>query len=210
MWGETDVSEPQPLLAYCSSAGECKRGSRGDYVGGGNSWLVYQSSLVVLPAEKSGASRRNGRRSENFAFSVSFIRQRIFNMPYNLTDMGLPALLPIRRKVYCGFLSPLKIHRLSRVWTRDPWVQWQAHWPLCPAGWCASFLPSWGGFPTWCLVLLVLATWPLDVTAVMFRVLLSSLCCTEIIMWPTDNIYTGNAQYYQPLCCYLHALYPLL
>jgi hypothetical protein len=42
-------------------------------------------------------------------------------------DMGPPALLPIRRKVCWGFLSALKIHRLGRVWTRDPWVQWQAH-----------------------------------------------------------------------------------
>jgi hypothetical protein len=29
---------------------------------GDNSWLVYQSSLAILPAEPSGASRRNGRR----------------------------------------------------------------------------------------------------------------------------------------------------
>jgi hypothetical protein len=35
----------------------------GDY-----SWLVHQSFLAVLPAETSGASRRNGRRSENFAY----------------------------------------------------------------------------------------------------------------------------------------------
>jgi hypothetical protein len=48
-------------------------------------------------------------------------------------------------KVCCGFLSPLKIHRLCRVWTRDPWVQWQAHYPLhhlsgtqCEKG-CTSF-----------------------------------------------------------------------
>jgi hypothetical protein len=48
-------------------------------------------------------------------------------------DMGSPSLLPLRRKVCCslrrkvccGFLSPLKIHRLCRVWTRDPWIQWQ-------------------------------------------------------------------------------------
>jgi hypothetical protein len=35
--------------------------------------------------------------------------------------MGPPALLPIRRKLCCGFLAPLKIHRLCRVWTRYPW-----------------------------------------------------------------------------------------
>jgi hypothetical protein len=35
---------------------------------GDNSWLIHQSSLAVLPAEISGASRRNGRRSEDFAY----------------------------------------------------------------------------------------------------------------------------------------------
>jgi hypothetical protein len=35
---------------------------------GDNSWLVHQSSLAILPAETSGAIRRNGRRSENFAY----------------------------------------------------------------------------------------------------------------------------------------------
>jgi hypothetical protein len=38
-----------------------------------------------------------------------------------------PLYFPSERKVCCGFLSPLKIHRLGRVWTRDPWVQWQEH-----------------------------------------------------------------------------------
>jgi hypothetical protein len=35
---------------------------------GDNSWLVHQSPLAVLPTETSGASRKNGRRSENFAY----------------------------------------------------------------------------------------------------------------------------------------------
>jgi hypothetical protein len=39
--------------------------------------------------------------------------------------MGPPTLLPIRRKVRCWSpsprISPLKIHRFRRVWTRDPW-----------------------------------------------------------------------------------------
>jgi hypothetical protein len=33
----------------------------------GNSWLVHQSSLAVLPSETSETSRRNWWRSENFA-----------------------------------------------------------------------------------------------------------------------------------------------
>jgi hypothetical protein len=35
---------------------------------GDDAWLVHQSSLAVLPAETSGASRRNWQRSENFAY----------------------------------------------------------------------------------------------------------------------------------------------
>jgi hypothetical protein len=35
---------------------------------GDNSWLVHQCSLAVIPEDISGASRRNGQRSENFAY----------------------------------------------------------------------------------------------------------------------------------------------
>jgi hypothetical protein len=35
---------------------------------GNNSRLVHQSSLAVLPAETSGASRRNELRSENLVY----------------------------------------------------------------------------------------------------------------------------------------------
>jgi hypothetical protein len=43
---------------------------------GDKSWLIHQSSLAVLPAQTSVASRRNGRRSEMFAFSVWDISKR--------------------------------------------------------------------------------------------------------------------------------------
>jgi hypothetical protein len=33
-----------------------------------NSSLIHQSSLAVLPAATSGASRRNGQKSESFAY----------------------------------------------------------------------------------------------------------------------------------------------
>jgi hypothetical protein len=45
--------------------------------------------------------------------------------------MRPPALLPIRRKVCCGFLSSLKIHRIGRLRTRDLWVQWHHVKDLC-------------------------------------------------------------------------------
>jgi hypothetical protein len=83
------------------------------------SWLVNQSSLAVLPAETSGASRRNGLRAENFAYRyLKYLKG--FLPAVKSYDMGPPALLPIRRKVCNGFLSSLKIHSLGRVWTCNP------------------------------------------------------------------------------------------
>jgi hypothetical protein len=61
---------------------------------GDKSWLVYQSSLAVLPAEASGTSRINGRSNEHFAHSVSLIRQRIFYMPWNFTAWDLRLYFP--------------------------------------------------------------------------------------------------------------------
>jgi hypothetical protein len=40
-------------------------------------------------------------------------------------DVGNPASFPLRRNFYGGFLSPLKIHRLGRVSTRENWIQCQ-------------------------------------------------------------------------------------
>jgi hypothetical protein len=79
---------------------------------GDNSRLVHQSSLAVLPAETSGS---NKRMDEVIKFRVF----NIFNTSTDFTvrsyDMGLPALLPVRRKVCCGFLSPLKINCFGPV-----------------------------------------------------------------------------------------------
>jgi hypothetical protein len=95
---------------------------------GDNSWLLHQNSLTVLSEETSGASRRNGRKSENFSYQYLKYLQ------------GFLTFRKILRHGTSGFtyhsnskegvlriLSPLKIHRLGRVWTRIPWVQWQAH-----------------------------------------------------------------------------------
>jgi hypothetical protein len=91
-----------------------------------NSLLVHHSSLAVLPAEISRTSRRNRRRSENFAYQyLKYLK--VFLHAVKSYDVGPSALFPIRRKVCWWFLSPLKIHRLGQVWTRDPCVQWQAH-----------------------------------------------------------------------------------
>jgi hypothetical protein len=53
-------------LAYCSSPAWTDMVTT--MPAGDNSWLVHQSSLAALPAETSGASRSNERRSEIFAY----------------------------------------------------------------------------------------------------------------------------------------------
>jgi hypothetical protein len=68
-WGETMSQNCGNQRAYCSTPGWMwTRTAMVVVVAGENSWLVHQSSLAVLPAETSGASKRNGRRSENFAY----------------------------------------------------------------------------------------------------------------------------------------------
>jgi hypothetical protein len=56
------VHPPGDVWAWTS------HGDDDDDAGWGNSWLVHQNSLAVIPAEIFGASRRHGRRSENFAY----------------------------------------------------------------------------------------------------------------------------------------------
>jgi hypothetical protein len=95
-----------------------------------NSWLVHQSSLAVLPAETSRASRRNGRKEWEFGLAKNLAEQYLkyfkgsSNTLYRLTTWDPQHT--IRRMVCCGFLSPLKVHLLGRIWDRDPWVQWQS------------------------------------------------------------------------------------
>jgi hypothetical protein len=84
-----------------------------------NSLLVHQSSLAVLPAETSGASRRNRRRSDNFACHyLKYLKGSL--TCHKILWHGTSSFISIWRKLCCGFLSPLKIHRLVQVWTHDP------------------------------------------------------------------------------------------
>jgi hypothetical protein len=75
-------------------------------------WQSYQQIHM-------GASRRNGRGSENFAYH--YLRYYKGSLRCRKSyDVGPQALLPIRRKVCGRFLSPLKIRYLGRVWTVNP------------------------------------------------------------------------------------------
>jgi hypothetical protein len=78
----------------------------------------------------SGASTKMGEGNKNLICSS------LWDFKRSLTAYILrpPASLRMRRNVCCGFLSPLKIHRIDRVRNCDLWVQWQAHSPLQDLG----------------------------------------------------------------------------
>jgi hypothetical protein len=62
----------------------------------------------------------------NLAFEIPLVILRSnFLHAVKYYDMGSTALLLLRRMACYGFLSPLEIHRLGRVLSREPWVQWQ-------------------------------------------------------------------------------------
>jgi hypothetical protein len=87
-----------------------------------NSQLANQSSLTVLPAETSGASRRNGRRSENFAYQyLKYLKGSLTCR--KILRRGTSGFTSHPKEGVLRILSPLKIHRLCWVWTRDPWGQ---------------------------------------------------------------------------------------
>jgi hypothetical protein len=117
-WGEMSQNRSHKW-AYGSSSGW--------YVSVEESWLwrwCRLGKLLSRPPELSGSPT-----SKDIWEQVRGMDEgvRILQHAIKSYDMRPPALFLIRSKMCCGFLSPLKIHRLGQVWTRDPWVQWQAH-----------------------------------------------------------------------------------
>jgi hypothetical protein len=77
--------------------------------------------LAILRAEPSSSkSGGSGHRKSWILSSIIFILIQFLLRAVKSYDMGPPALLPIWRKVRCRSLSPLKICRLGRVFTREP------------------------------------------------------------------------------------------
>jgi hypothetical protein len=72
-------------------------------------------------------SKRWATGNDNFVYSSLWDFKSSITRCKILRHATFPLYFPSERKVCCGFLSPLKIHRLRRVRTRNLWVQWQAH-----------------------------------------------------------------------------------
>jgi hypothetical protein len=96
-WGETVSQNCGHQWACCSSPGDmwAWRAMVMMILAGDDSWLIHQSSLAALPAETSGASRRNGW-SEDFAYQyVKYVK-------------GSLTCHKILRHGTCGFTFPPK------------------------------------------------------------------------------------------------------
>jgi hypothetical protein len=92
---------------------------------GENSQSVYQSALwqsyqlSYLAANREDMEEWNdGHLSAKYFFHT----RGVLLHTVKSYDMRPTPLLPLRRKVCCGFLSPLKILHLGRVWTREPLI----------------------------------------------------------------------------------------
>jgi hypothetical protein len=150
MWGETDVSEPR---LHCPIIHPRVNVSVGAVVvmmpAGDNSWLLYKSSLAVLPAEISGARRRN----ENFAYSLSLIRQRSSGKHTNCYTTEATITLPYfdLMKTIRSFISKLKQWAMAQVVIHQPLT---AKDRVRPCGICGKqsgngtgFFSEFFGFP---------------------------------------------------------------
>jgi hypothetical protein len=100
------VSELRHQRAYCSycrweNHGRLKSTEK-------NYWFIHQSSLQIIPTESSG--RKQEERAKvvmNLALGsiCVYTCKRLF-LHVTFYEMFSPALLPLRRKSCCGFLSP--------------------------------------------------------------------------------------------------------
>jgi hypothetical protein len=114
---------------------------------GANSQVVYQSARAAPSTVRRSCQQRHlccspqywlvschprhlwsewevGEGNENLVYPSPWDFKRSFTC-CKILRHGV--LRPIKRKVCCGFSSPLKIHCLGRALTRSLWVQWQLH-----------------------------------------------------------------------------------
>jgi hypothetical protein len=98
------------LLVLSPDESECDRLSERDRLG----------LTPNLTTRDLWRSRRRERGNDNFVYSSLWDFKSSFTCRKILRHGTFPLYFPYERKVCCGFLSPLKGHRLGRVLNRQP------------------------------------------------------------------------------------------
>jgi hypothetical protein len=79
-----------------------------------NSWLIHQSSLAILPGQRSSSKLEEYVKGMRIQPCKVFLFILASNFLHAMKSYMRPAvLLPFQRKVCCGYLSPLRIHRFG-------------------------------------------------------------------------------------------------
>jgi hypothetical protein len=78
------------------------------------------TTRALWPSPERGQGNENLVSPSPWVFKISLTCHKI------LRHGTFRFYFPSQRKVCCGFLSPLKIRRLSRVRTHKLWIKWQA------------------------------------------------------------------------------------
>jgi hypothetical protein len=100
----------------------CEPVSRQDRLG-----LTPSLTIRALWPSPETSLEQQGERNENLVSSSPWHFKSSFTFRKILRHGTFRLYFPSERKVCCWFLSPLKIHRLGRVRTRNLWVQWHTN-----------------------------------------------------------------------------------
>jgi hypothetical protein len=98
---------------------------------GENYWLVHQSSLAVLPADTSGRSRRNGRRSEKFDQQYlkhlkgsltcrKILRNGTSGFTSHRKESVLPIFITLKNPSHWSSLNPWPLGTVASTLTTTP------------------------------------------------------------------------------------------
>jgi hypothetical protein len=89
-------------------------------------WLVRRQGRI-WPSEQASSAKANswldyqmGERNDNFVYSSLWDFKSYFTCRKILRHGTFPLYFPSERKVCCGFLSSIRIHRLGRVLNPQP------------------------------------------------------------------------------------------
>jgi hypothetical protein len=126
-WDYVSELRPPMAMACCSPPFRC--------IEHGDSWWnnIYRGKLLIRPPELSDTPT-----SSQLVVKQEELAKEMMNLAYEMFNISNGSLKfrKILRHGADGFTSPPRegvlrnFIALTRVWSREPWVQWQARYPL--------------------------------------------------------------------------------